>query len=253
MVDLLALQKEFLLAHLREGDTAADFTMGNGNDTLFLSRTVGESGRVFAFDVQEEALVSTRAHLQAEGVPENYTLICASHDRLAEFIPTPFRAGIFNLGYLPRGEEKGVTTRRETTLPAVRAALDLLMPDGVLLVAVYPGHDEGRLEGEALAAYFSTLNRYRFCASCFRILNSPAAPYFFVVETKEDRPLRHPGRTAKNQRRAERLAAAINAASRRLRGEEPEVAPNGGSAGIPDADHPPVPGTQADGGEGIGV
>ena len=37
MVDLLELQKAFMLKHLKTGDTAVDFTMGNGNDTLFLS------------------------------------------------------------------------------------------------------------------------------------------------------------------------------------------------------------------------
>jgi len=46
MVDLLDLQKKFILAHLGEGDCAADFTMGNGHDTQFLSMTVGERGHV---------------------------------------------------------------------------------------------------------------------------------------------------------------------------------------------------------------
>ncbi|MBQ8529528.1 MAG: SAM-dependent methyltransferase, partial [Clostridia bacterium] len=52
--------------------------MGNGNDTLFLSKTVGEGGRVYAFDIQSEALASTREHLVREGAPNNYTLICDS-------------------------------------------------------------------------------------------------------------------------------------------------------------------------------
>ena len=50
MVDLLELQKHFILAHLHEGDIAVDFTMGNGHDTEFLSKTVGPTGHVFAFD-----------------------------------------------------------------------------------------------------------------------------------------------------------------------------------------------------------
>ncbi len=210
MVDLLALQKEFILAHLGAGDTAVDFTMGNGNDTLFLSETVGESGCVYAFDLQESALLSTRAHLEKNGAPQNYTLICASHHRAAEFIKEPFRAGMFNLGYLP-GSGNPVTTLRKTTMPAVETALSLLAPDGVLLVAVYPGHEEGRLEGEMLADYFATLNRYQYCASRFQILNSPSAPYFFVIEKKEERVVSHPGRAEKHARRAEKLAAMLNA------------------------------------------
>ena len=182
MVDLTGLHKHFILEHLREGDVAVDFTMGNGNDTLFLSRTVGESGRVYAFDIQEQALISTEAHLKENGAPENHTLICASHHRVKEFVPERIKAGMFNLGYLPRSGNKGVTTMRETTMPAVEAAIDLLLPDGVLIVAIYPGHEEGSLEGEMLREYFSTLSKYRICASEFRILNSPTSPYFFLIE-----------------------------------------------------------------------
>ena len=182
MVDLVGLHKYFIMEHLREGDVAVDFTMGNGNDTLFLSKAVGENGKVYAFDIQEDALISTRAHLEANGAPENYTLICASHHRVKEFVTEPIKAGMFNLGYLPRSGRKAVTTMRETTMPAVEAAIELLAPDGVLIVAIYPGHEEGALEGEMLREYFSTLSKYRICPSEFKILNSPTSPYFFLIE-----------------------------------------------------------------------
>ena len=182
MVDLVGLHKHFIMEHIKEGDTVVDFTMGNGNDTLFLSKAVGESGQVYAFDIQEDALTSTRAHLEANGAPENYTLICASHHRVKEFVTEPIKAGMFNLGYLPRSGRKAVTTMRETTMPAVQAAIELLAPDGVLIVAIYPGHEEGALEGEMLREYFSSLSKYRICPSEFKILNSPTSPYFFLVE-----------------------------------------------------------------------
>ena len=182
MVDLTGLHKHFILEHLSEGEVAVDFTMGNGNDTLFLSRAVGEKGRVYAFDIQEEALVSTKQHLAENNAPENYTLICASHHRVKEFVKEPIKAGMFNLGYLPRSGRKGVTTMRETTMPAVEAAIDLLAPDGALIVAIYPGHEEGALEGDMLREYFKTLSRFKICASEFHILNSPTSPYFFLIE-----------------------------------------------------------------------
>ena len=182
MVDLVGMHKYFILQHISEGDTVVDFTMGNGNDTLFLSRAVGDKGRVFAFDIQEEALASTRKLLEDSAAPENYTLICASHHRVKEFVSEPIKAGMFNLGYLPRSGKKAVTTMRETTMPAVTAALELLAPDGVLIVAIYPGHEEGALEGEMLREYFKGLSRFRICPSEFKILNSPTSPYFFLVE-----------------------------------------------------------------------
>ena len=182
MVDLVGLHKHFILEHLGEGDVAVDFTMGNGGDTLFLSKTVGEKGRVYAFDIQEEALTSTRAYLEENGAPKNYELICASHHRVKEFVDGPIKAGMFNLGYLPRSGKKTVTTMRETTMPAVEAAVELLAPDGALIVAVYPGHEEGALEGDMLREYFRTLSRFKICASEFHILNSPTSPYFYLIE-----------------------------------------------------------------------
>ena len=182
MVDLVGMHKYFIMQHISAGDTVVDFTMGNGNDTLFLSKAVGESGKVYAFDIQEDALVSTRAFLTENGAPENYTLICASHHRVREFVNEPIKAGMFNLGYLPRSGRKAVTTMRETTMPAVEEALKLLAPDGVLIVAIYPGHEEGALEGDMLREYFSGLSRFRICPSEFKILNSPTSPYFFLVE-----------------------------------------------------------------------
>ncbi len=184
MTDLLELQKYFILKHLGEGDVCADFTMGNGHDTLFLSQTVGESGKVYAFDIQEKALVSTRQRLTEAGVPENYTLICDSHHRAKEYIQEPIRAGMFNLGYMPGSGNKELTTMRSTTLPAVASAIEMLGRDAILLVAVYPGHAEGEAEGNELREYFSTLSKYKYTVGEFRLVNSPTSPYFTIIETK---------------------------------------------------------------------
>lgn len=184
LVDLLDLQKKFILSHLREGDLAVDFTMGNGHDTEFLSKTVGENGRVVAFDIQQLALDNTAKRLRESGCPENYRLILASHDRAPEFVTEPIKVGMFNLGYMPGSGNKALTTMRKTTLPAVANAVGMLGSDAILLVAVYPGHAEGEAEGRELEAYFSTLSRYRYCVGQFRMLNSPTSPYFMICETK---------------------------------------------------------------------
>src|ERR1700710_2144102 len=48
-----------LAPRLRLGDVVVDATMGNGHDTLFLAQHVLPGGRVFAFDVQAEAVEQT--------------------------------------------------------------------------------------------------------------------------------------------------------------------------------------------------
>ena len=185
MLDLLELHKYFICKHLRPGDNAVDFTMGNGHDTEFLCRTVGESGHVWALDIQKQAVESTAANLAASGCPQVYTLINDSHHNVKKYVDVPIRAGMFNLGYLPGGDKR-ITTLRTTTMPAVEAALDLLAPDGILCIAVYPGHAEGEAEGKMLAEYLSTLPRWQLCATRIRILNSPTSPYFIIVERKAD-------------------------------------------------------------------
>ena len=67
---------------LREGDVAVDATMGNSGDTAFLCKLVGETGRVYAFDVQEEALERTAARLEAAGLRARATLILAGHETM---------------------------------------------------------------------------------------------------------------------------------------------------------------------------
>ena len=183
MVDLMALEKQFLSAHIKEGITAVDFTMGNGHDTLFLSKAIGENGKLFAFDIQQQALDNTAQRLKDNGCFPNYTLIKASHSLVKEYVKEPINVGVFNLGYLPGGD-KSITTLRETTLPAVDAAPELLADDGIILIAVYPGHAEGEIEGKLLTDKLSTLDRKKICVSRFTILNSPTSPYFIAVEKK---------------------------------------------------------------------
>jgi ubiquinone/menaquinone biosynthesis C-methylase UbiE len=44
---------------LRPGDLCIDATAGNGHDSLFLATEVGPQGFVYAFDIQEDALIKT--------------------------------------------------------------------------------------------------------------------------------------------------------------------------------------------------
>ncbi len=183
MINLLEIEKNFLIPHIKKGGVAVDFTMGNGHDTLWLSEAMGENGKVYAFDIQPQALESSRRLLEAENAPKNYTLILDSHSNVMDYVSEKICIGMFNLGFLPGGD-KSITTKRETTMVAIRAAIDLLDDDGALLIAVYPGHAEGTIEGELIEEELSKLNRKELCASKFKIVNSPTSPFFFVVERK---------------------------------------------------------------------
>lgn len=163
---------------VRPGDAVIDATAGNGHDTLFLARLVGEAGRVWAFDVQEAAVLETRRRLTEAGVA-NATVIHSGHETMREQVPAEWHgrlnAIMFNLGYLP-GSDKSIITLTETTLSAITTALDLLKPGGLLTIAVYPGHDGGNDEQRAIGEWAAALSPKTFEAQLLRPINRSASP-----------------------------------------------------------------------------
>ena len=93
MKDILDFAKEILLEQMKPDGTLADFTMGNGHDTLYFARYLTE-GHVYAFDVQQAAVESTRQLLESEGGFSNVTLIHDSHSILDQYIPEIGRAHV---------------------------------------------------------------------------------------------------------------------------------------------------------------
>lgn len=175
--------KELIEQALFEGAHVVDATMGNGHDTLYLCSLVGETGKVYAFDVQKQAVENTRARLTEAGCIDRAELFLAGHETMAEHVNEPADAILFNLGWLPGGE-KEVTTRTETTLRAVNAALELLKPTGLLTICVYPGHAEGSREREALLDWGSRLDPTRFDVMLRRYLNQPNDPPLLIAVRK---------------------------------------------------------------------
>ena len=147
----------YMNAILRHGDVAVDATMGNGKDTQFLCELVGEEGHVYAFDVQKEAVVRTAARLKEAGYENRATLLLAGHETMKEHVKSAPRVVMFNLGWLP-GAEHIVTTKTDTTLTAVQAAIELIVPGGFVSICVYPGHEEGTKELHALLDWAGKLS-----------------------------------------------------------------------------------------------
>ena len=64
---------------VRPGDVCIDATAGRGRDTLFLCQLVGETGTVYAFDIQADAIASTRELLEQHGCNAQAHLFQTSH------------------------------------------------------------------------------------------------------------------------------------------------------------------------------
>lgn len=187
-MDITALAQLWVADFLAEGDLAIDATIGNGHDAVFLARKVGPGGAVLGFDIQEIALETTRNALVQEGLLERVTLWEGSHTEMktawveAKEHRRP-KAIMFNLGYLP-GAEKSVTTLADETMRALEVALDLLAPQGILTIVLYPGHPEGQKETRSVLEWAGKLTG-PFEVIFSRPLNrAPTAPCLVAVERK---------------------------------------------------------------------
>lgn len=174
---------------LRPGEIAIDATVGTGADTAFLCKAVGPAGTVYGFDIQQEALDLAAARLakeQVQPVPELHLLL-RSHAEMAEAVPQQHHGRIgaimFNLGYLPGGEETTIT-RPDTTIPALNAALSLLRPEGIVTVVVYPGHTGGREEAEAVEQWAAALPESFYQTVLYRFTNRSNNPPYVIAAQK---------------------------------------------------------------------
>ena len=141
---------------LNSGDIAIDATAGKGRDTAFLAQTVGPTGWVHSFDIQPDAINSTRKLLEVSGMINRVTLHERSHAELTESLPESHRGkitvAIFNLGYLPGSDQK-IITQPESTAIALESALTELKSGGRLICVAYTGHPGGKEESDVVQTF----------------------------------------------------------------------------------------------------
>ncbi len=171
----LEMARSLLSACLAEGDTAVDATAGNGRDTVFLARLVGASGKVWAFDIQQQALANTARMLELEKLSNRVTLVGSGHENLAHYVGDNLGAAMFNLGYLPGGDHS-IITRPSTTLIALEIALKNLRPGGMATLIIYSGHTGGKEEEDTLLNYAAYLDQSKFTVLHYRMFNQVNEP-----------------------------------------------------------------------------
>ena len=184
--------EELIRQAVEPGARVIDATMGNGYDTQWLAELVGESGHVYGFDIQLEAVNRTRDRLAAAGLENRATLFHAGHEHIAELVGEPVDAAVFNLGWLP-GTDKALRTRAETTLTAVNAALDRLKEGALMTIFVYPGHPEGRDELDRLIAWGRALPGEKYDVMARAYLNQSGDPPVLIAVKKNKTRVRKQG------------------------------------------------------------
>lgn len=184
---ILPFAKKLLEKAVTSGDVVVDATLGNGHDTLFLANLVGENGRVYGFDVQEDAIRTSTEKLRQNGITDRVTIFHSGHELLSNLIPVEHHgeisAAIFNLGYLP-GSDKSIVTKPETTISAIEQLLEIMTPEGIIILVIYHGHDEGALERDALLSYCQEIDQKKAHVLQYRFMNQQNNPPFIVAIEK---------------------------------------------------------------------
>lgn len=187
-ISILSCAHKLIEERVQIGEEAIDATAGNGVDTAFLAGLVGPEGRVYAFDIQQQALEHTVARLAKQQSAAQVQLHLHNHADMLRILPPDrmerIAAVMFNLGYLP-GEEHATITRADSTLTALQAASTLLRRGGIITIVLYTGHPGGMEEAEAVERWAAELPQEQFQVLQYKFLNQiHHPPYLIAIEKR---------------------------------------------------------------------
>jgi len=173
---------------VKKGDIAIDATMGNGHDTLFLINLIGDSGKIYSFDIQDKSLHNTRQLLlknDIDATNNNINLIVDGHENIDKYVKEEIDVATFNLGYLPNGD-KNIITTSETTIQAINIILSLLKKGGIISIITYYGHAGGLEEKNAIVQYAQNLEWEKYAVINCSYLNNEESPLMIIfIEKKQ--------------------------------------------------------------------
>lgn len=184
---VLPFARTLLEKAVMPGDIAVDATLGNGHDTIFLAKLAGENGFVYGFDIQEDAISSTKKRIEEQSLSARVTLFHKGHEHILTSIPLEhhgkIKGAIFNLGYLPGGD-KTIVTVPDTTISAIEQLLEIMAPEGIIVLVVYHGHEEGKLERDALLQYVKDVDQKKAHVLQYQFINQKNDPPFIMAIEK---------------------------------------------------------------------
>jgi len=157
-INTLTLAHKLIHERVKPGDFCIDATAGRGQDTALLCELVGPTGRVLSFDIQDDAINSTRDRLRQRGLDTIGTVIMDSHSNMDQYAgPESVDCITFNFGYLPGGN-KQLFTLADSSVEAITKGLSLLKISGIMCLSLYFGGPNGYSERDAILELVKTFD-----------------------------------------------------------------------------------------------
>lgn len=183
-INTLTLVHKCLRDEVKPGMFCIDATAGRGHDTALLCELTAEAGKVIAFDVQENAVRSTRERLEARRFSSIGEVHLDSHANMENYA----EAGsvdciVFNFGFLPGGD-KSIFTRADSSVAAIGAGLRLLKDGGLMCLSLYYGGPNGYEERDAILAALRQTDPRLCTVICCEFMNRKGDPPFPIFIRK---------------------------------------------------------------------
>ncbi|WP_066497040.1 tRNA (mnm(5)s(2)U34)-methyltransferase [Abyssisolibacter fermentans] len=179
----ITIAKNIMQTYVKAGQTVVDTTMGNGNDTKLLASLIQNDGKVYAFDIQLEAIENTKKLLEDNSLLDRTILINDSHSKIDEYIKENIDFAVFNLGYLPTGDHK-VITKPDSTILALEQCLNKLNKNGIVLITMYYSHDGGLEEKIAIEDFLKSLSQKKYNVAQLNFINQVNNPPILCIIEK---------------------------------------------------------------------
>ena len=96
------------------------------------------------------------------------------------------KAIVFNFGYLP-GSDHTIFTHPDTSVTAIKEALDIITDDGFICICSYYGGDTGFEEKEAVMEYLRSLDQKHYTVMMLDFINRQGCPPILYVVEKNRR------------------------------------------------------------------
>jgi ubiquinone/menaquinone biosynthesis C-methylase UbiE len=139
--------------HIEKGAVCVDATCANGDNTLYLSKKVGQSGFVYSLDKSQEACRTASSLLRRNSVT-NAKVICDDYENIDAHIFKKIDCAIFDLP----SDYKNITTS-EKLISAIIKTLELLNSGGIINLCICVSNDKGRKDEKKIEKFYSKLNK----------------------------------------------------------------------------------------------
>ncbi|MFD2114450.1 class I SAM-dependent methyltransferase [Paenibacillus yanchengensis] len=189
-LSVLSTAHLWIKQRVQVGEPVIDATCGTGVDTLALAELTGKHGFVYAFDIQQTAILQSEKRLAATPNYESLAsvqFIKGSHSNMNDYIKTEHQQNIaaimFNLGYLPGGDEQ-IITEPSSTIAALELAISLLRKGGIITCVLYPGHAGGAEEAQLVESWTRQLPVHLVQVVKYQQMQRERSPYLIAIERK---------------------------------------------------------------------